>query len=409
MHARNTWLRTTAKMLENAGVAHQIVIAGRAPAPIYGREYFKDVRIKANSMNQAGPAWLSFLRKSGLKITPYEYRAAWEGGIFRYRYTNATKSIYVFTQGRPDIAEHGKPTGWAGDIVVLVTDESNIRFGVVRSALVASARMGVPKSRNRRTRDQMLMEDMMSHNVGVDRDELQQYSGTDRDSVIHARTLQALRLELGNKHVSSLAEYGALYEKCRKHVEEELASQHAYASSDNNVAIRTKPGKAIVIAGFPGIGKSFLFKHKDIKAADSDSSLFSWITVDGVRKRNPDFPRNYIEHIQKASRKNDVVLVSTHADVRNALDAAGICYALVYPTHKCKQEYINRYVSRESPKAFCDMMSQKFDDFVSECMDHASPEAHHYQLHKQQFLSTILDDILEEMPNNIVEYEAAHK
>ena len=413
MSTENTWLRATAKMLEDAGVAFQVVIAGRAPAPIYGREYFNDVRIKLNSKNQAGPAWMSFLRKAGLKTVPYEYKATWEGGVFRYRYTNSSKTIYVFTQGRPDVAEYGKPAGWAGDVVVLVTDESNIRFGVVRSALVASSRTGVPKSRSRRTRDQMLMEEMLAHNVGADANEPtapQEYSSTNREAVIHARTLQALRLELGSKHVNSLADYGVLYKKYRKQAEAELSEKPVMAGTDNNISTGgIKMGKAIVIAGFPGIGKSFLFKHKNIKAADSDSSLFSWITVDGVRKRNPDFPRNYIEHIQKASRKNDVVLVSTHADVRNALDAAGICYALVYPTHACKQEYLNRYVGRDSPEAFCKMMSEKFNDFVAECMDHASPEAHHYQLQKQQFLSTVLDDILEEMPNSIVEYESSHK
>lgn len=410
MHAKNTWLSATAHALEDAGVAYQIVIAGRTPAPTYGREYFSSVRIKLNSKNQAGPAWLSFLRKAGLKTIPYEYKAAWEGGIFRYRYTNAAKTVYVFAQCRPDIAEHGKPAGWAGDIVVLVTDESNLRFGVVRSALVASSRAGVPKSRSRRTRDQMLMEDMLEHNYAPGDTEPQAYSHNDKEAMLHARTLQALRLGVGNKHIGSLSEYGALYAKYRKQAEAELSGKQATAGSTQNTNTRsTAMGKAIVIAGFPGIGKSFLFKHKNIKAADSDSSLFSWVTVDGVRKRNPDFPKNYIEHIQKASRKNDVVLVSTHADVRKALDAAGICYALVYPEQSCKQEYIDRYVGRDSPETFCKMMSEKFNDFVAECMDHSSPEAHHYQLKKHQFLSTVLDDILEEMPNSIVEYEAATK
>ena len=39
-----------------------------------------------------------------------------------------------------------------------------------------------------------------------------------------------------------------------------------------------------VICGFPCIGKTYLFKHSDLKIADSDSSKFSWIT-DGEGKK----------------------------------------------------------------------------------------------------------------------------
>lgn len=222
--AINSWLVATAKYLASAGIAHQIVIAGRQPAPTYGREYFSDVKLKLNFKNQAGPAWQSFLRKAGLKATPYEYKAAWEGGIFRYRYTNSAKSIYVFTQGRPDISEHGRSAGWAGDVVVLVTDESSIKFGVVRSALVSATRTGVAKSHVRKTKEQILMEDMLAHNVGADKDEPAEFSYADADAILHAHTLQLLRLKLGNKHISSLAEYGALYEKCKKQIQEEQAA-----------------------------------------------------------------------------------------------------------------------------------------------------------------------------------------
>ena len=49
--------------------------------------------------------------------------------------------------------------------------------------------------------------------------------------------------------------------------------------------------KTKIIAGFPGIGKSYVFNQRKYKCLDSDSSLFSWIEK-GVR--HPDFPNNYI-------------------------------------------------------------------------------------------------------------------
>ena len=154
----------------------------------------------------------------------------------------------------------------------------------------------------------------------------------------------------------------------------------------------------VVIAGFPGIGKSYLFNNEEFSATDSDSSQFSWIVDDsGAKLRNPEFPGNYIDHIKKAQQVYDVVLVSTHKDVRNALDAASISYALVYPSCACRSEYLQRYIDRGSPESFCKMMEAKFNDFVTECMDHESFEANHYLLEKGEFLSTVVSSILDDM------------
>ena len=44
---------------------------------------------------------------------------------------------------------------------------------------------------------------------------------------------------------------------------------------------------SIIISGFPGLGKSVLYKENKVNYSDSDSSKFS--------KKN--FPENYIKHI----------------------------------------------------------------------------------------------------------------
>ena len=52
--------------------------------------------------------------------------------------------------------------------------------------------------------------------------------------------------------------------------------------------------KTLVVAGFPGIGKTFFKKNLQNKSVlDSDSSKFSWDGKIGG-KRNPKFPANYI-------------------------------------------------------------------------------------------------------------------
>lgn len=60
--------------------------------------------------------------------------------------------------------------------------------------------------------------------------------------------------------------------------------------------------KTLIIAGFPGIGKSYavdVLRSKGLKVSDSDSSSFSWIMKDGEKVRNPNFVRDYMEHIRE--------------------------------------------------------------------------------------------------------------
>ena len=111
-----------------------------------------------------------------------------------------------------------------------------------------------------------------------------------------------------------------------------------------------------VIAGFPGVGKSSFCKLYP-QVQDSDSSKFD----------KAGFPANYIEHIKQLIAEGKTILVSTHKDVRNALAAEGIPFALVYPAAGLKAEYMQRYAERGSPQPFLDLMDRQFDAFQSEC------------------------------------------
>jgi len=85
----------------------------------------------------------------------------------------------------------------------------------------------------------------------------------------------------------------------------------------------------LVVSGFPGVGKTHYFLTESSHTiVDSDSSSYSWLRP-GVR--NPGFPRNYIDQIKSLLGKCDVILVSSHKDVRDALVDQGILFTLVYP------------------------------------------------------------------------------
>jgi len=114
--------------------------------------------------------------------------------------------------------------------------------------------------------------------------------------------------------------------------------------------------QTVIISGFPGVGKSyFCNRASGLIVVDSDSSKFSHL---------PDFPRNYVRHIEENIGKADVILVSTHQSVRDALRERGIRYVLVYPDRSQKEAYLERYRKRGSSDGFISMLEREWDAFI---------------------------------------------
>lgn len=124
---------------------------------------------------------------------------------------------------------------------------------------------------------------------------------------------------------------------------------------------------------FPACGKTWLYEHQEdygLKILDSDSSMFNWIRICGMKERNPEFPKNYIEHIKRNIGKADVIFVSSHASVREALDAEGIDFTIVYPESRCKAEWVGRcFIRDKNGESGCgaEAMYNNFDEWVREC------------------------------------------
>lgn len=112
------------------------------------------------------------------------------------------------------------------------------------------------------------------------------------------------------------------------------------------------------VCGFPGVGKSHAASLYGWP--DSDSSGFSWLSL-GVR--HPEWPENYIAHLRSLT---GVVMVSTHMEVRDALHAAKIEYALCYPERGCRAEYIKRYRERGSSLAFCALIDANWNEWLAD-------------------------------------------
>lgn len=145
----------------------------------------------------------------------------------------------------------------------------------------------------------------------------------------------------------------------------------------------------LIICGFPGIGKSYVTKHiNHLKSHDSDSSHFD----------KSDFPNNYIQHIKNLYETNDcdVIFVSTHKEVRDALIKENLPHYVYYPNIHLKEIFITRYKNRGSSKAFIDFMESHFELFVNEIIEES--KFHHPNV---QYVEIDTDDI-NQFANEIV-------
>ena len=152
----------------------------------------------------------------------------------------------------------------------------------------------------------------------------------------------------------------------------------------------------VVISAFPACGKSWLFNHfKGKKILDSDSSKFSWIEdKNGEKTRNPDFPANYIDHIRSNIGSADIILVSSHLEVRQALKNAGISYVTVYPdtAQGTKEEWIGRCFCRGNDISFLEFLKSSWDKFQQNILNEPFGEEL-YSLGRAEYLADIINRI----------------
>lgn len=110
----------------------------------------------------------------------------------------------------------------------------------------------------------------------------------------------------------------------------------------------------IIISAFPGIGKSTLYNENKINYSDSDSSKFD--------KKN--FSSNYIKHIKKIRKEKQLIFISSHITVREALINAGIPFIYVIPTLDRKEEFLENYKQRGNTKEFIENVDSNWERWL---------------------------------------------
>lgn len=99
---------------------------------------------------------------------------------------------------------------------------------------------------------------------------------------------------------------------------------------------------SIIISAFPGMGKSTFYKENKVNYSDSDSSKFN----------KKEFPENYIQHIKNTIQTKQLIFVSSHIEVRNALVDNNLKFIYVLPSMDRKIEFLHNYKERGSSEEF---------------------------------------------------------
>lgn len=128
--------------------------------------------------------------------------------------------------------------------------------------------------------------------------------------------------------------------------------------------------KKIIIAGFPGTGKSTYASMENTKlnAIDLESSDFHWIYENGEKVKNPDWPNNYVEEIIRICNNldddNAYIMCSTHKEVLLKLKNLGMRFIIVAPYSK--DVYIKRYINRGSSESFIKSLNDNWDNYMDD-------------------------------------------
>lgn len=121
---------------------------------------------------------------------------------------------------------------------------------------------------------------------------------------------------------------------------------------------------SMIICGFEGIGKTEFCKTTNLRVLDLETDSFAWIKDNNHKKRNPNFPGNYIECLKACMGKYNIILLPSYESIRQELKNNEIHYLMIYPPTELKKDYIMRYRQRGDSEKFINFMIDNWDRFM---------------------------------------------
>jgi hypothetical protein len=135
-------------------------------------------------------------------------------------------------------------------------------------------------------------------------------------------------------------------------------------------------------AAFCGTGKTYICEKTDIKSVEIEYWKYK------------DLQKEYVDEIKKYLGKVDYILITTDPEGLKLLHNEGFDITLVYPENELRNEYLDRYVARDSPYDFIGAYMKYWNIWIDELKE--QNYCNHIILKSGQYLQ---DVIINNMPS----------
>lgn len=138
--------------------------------------------------------------------------------------------------------------------------------------------------------------------------------------------------------------------------------------------------KTKIYAVFCGAGKTYVCEKTKINSVE----------VEYWKYKENDLNKEYVEEIKGHLGLVEYIFVSTEPDGLKLLHDEGLDITLVYPKNELRNEYLDRYLNRDSPYEFIGAFMKYWDSWINELK--GLTYCNHIVLESGQYLESILSN-----------------
>jgi hypothetical protein len=132
-----------------------------------------------------------------------------------------------------------------------------------------------------------------------------------------------------------------------------------------------------IVAAWCGAGKTFICENTNIDSVEIEY----WKYKDGKQKE-------FIKILKKHVGKVDYIFIATEPEGLLLVNSIGYEITLVYPKNELRNEYLQRYLDRDSPSDFIGVFMKYWDNWLNELKEQSYCK--HIILEKGQYLQCAL-------------------
>lgn len=111
-----------------------------------------------------------------------------------------------------------------------------------------------------------------------------------------------------------------------------------------------------IIAAFPGTGKTYICKNTEVKA----------IEIEYWKYKDNGLQKEYVVDIKKSFGNVEYIFISTDPQGLKLLYNEGFPIVLVYPENGLREEYLDRYIERDSTYDFIGSFMKYWNIWIDE-------------------------------------------